>query len=146
MLRKRKRRELVAGVPCLPVVVSQQLTDWNADRAEPHFQLWWKGPRKDSKDMGCPVHSRAMIPRGVSAPGSISPCTICRGALFLLSLDCHSCLSPHLIFDLFFILPSLYVCLCAPLHLSASMHSRSPCPALLLSLCLFLSTSTPEPC
>lgn len=137
VLRKRKRRELVAGIPCLPVVVSQQLTDWNADRAESHFQLWWKGARKTvrTRDVQCTVEPWLLEVWVLQAASLLA---LYVGALFLFSLDCHSCLSPHLTFDLFFILPSLCICLCAPLLLPAPTHSRSPCPALFLSLCLFL--------
>lgn len=125
VLRKRKRREVVAGVSCLPVVVPQQLTVWNADRAGSHFQLWWKMARKDSKDTRCPVHSRAMTPRGVSLAPVLAPYV---GALLLFSLDCRPCLSPHPTFDLF-ILPSLCICLCAPLHLPAPLHCQKPLPS-----------------
>lgn len=121
VLRKRKRREVVAGVSCLPVVVPQQLTDWNADRAGSHFQLWWKMARKDSKDT---VHSRAMTPRGVSLAPVLAPYV---GALLLFSLDCRPCLSPQPTFNLF-ILPSLCICLCAPLHLPAPLHCQKPLP------------------
>lgn len=55
---------MVAGVPGL-LGVTAIATDWNADRAESHFQLWWKMARKETKDVGWLVHSKAMTPQSV---------------------------------------------------------------------------------
>lgn len=146
VLRKRKRREVVAGVSCLPVVVSQQLTDWNADRGESHFQLGWKAAKKDSKDIGCPVHSTAMTPRS----GSLAPVLqaapllapyigVCSYFHQSVAHACHH--TPLLIFFLscflflfslhLFVRPSAPPCPNALPEAPAQLHS---CPALSSSL------------
>lgn len=78
-----------------------------------------EGGQEDSKDTGCPVHSRAMTPWGVSATGSISPCTICRGSVLIFTrLSLMLVTTPHF-WSLFYFAFSLHLLVCS---------SAPPCP------------------
>lgn len=87
--------------------------------------------RKDSKDLGCPVHSRAMTPRGVSLAPVLQAASLLApyvGTLPLFSLGCRSCLLLHPTFDLL-ILPCLCICFCAPLQFLTSLFCQRPLPS-----------------